>query len=410
MAMAKNHDVLQAQSRVREARYRRLQTRSSLFPTLNSSGAVKRRSVGTTTGSETTTLYQAGFDAGWELDLFGGNQRSLEAAEADVQAEVADRDDVLVALLAEVAVNYVQLRTYQVRLAVAKNNVAIQEETWQLLQALVQAGSGDALAVEQARYNLESSQAKIPDLEVGLEGAVNRLAVLTGQVPGTLEIEQDGKQAIPGISLEHGVGVPADIIRQRPDIRRTERTLAAQTARVGQAEAELYPKFFLNGSIGLESLSLGDLFSSIGRSWSFGPTISWPIFDAGSIRNNIKIQDELAQQALLNYQSTVLKAVEEVENALLGFAKEQEKIMRLEAAAKAARMAAQLAAQQYSTGMTGFSDVLDAQRSLLSYEDQLAQSQGAVLVYLVQVYKALGGGWQPLQAAGPQEISSSNKG
>jgi NodT family efflux transporter outer membrane factor (OMF) lipoprotein len=410
-ATTNNHDVLQARSRVREARYRRLQTRAALFPALDATGPANRSSGSEETGSgDTTTLYQAGFDASWELDLFGGNRRSVEAAQADLESQIADGNDVMVALLAEVAVNYIDLRTYQARLAVAQGNVATQQETWELLDALFRAGSGDALAVDQARYNLASSRATIPDLEVGRKAAVNRLAVLIGKAPGALRADLATAQPIPQTSLELAVGVPADIIRQRPDIRRAERELAAQTARIGEAEADLYPKFSLSGSIGLEALSLGDLISAGSQTWSFGPTIQWPLFDAGKIRSNIKVQGELQQQALLNYASTVLAALEEVENALVAFAQEQQKLGRLEAAAEAARSAARLAEKQYTTGMTGFSDVLEAQRSMLSFEDQLAESCGAVIVNLVQVYKSLGGGWQPFTTLLEPNVSPIEKG
>jgi outer membrane protein, multidrug efflux system len=237
---------LEALSRVREARAQRLGRRADLFPTVDATGSVRKTYGGDEIGSgETTTLYAAGFDAGWELDLFGRGRRAVAASQADLDAQIEDLNDVLVTLLAEVAVNYIDLRTYQARLAVARSNVISPQETWKLLEALSLAGSGDALAVAQARYNLESSRAKIPDLEAGLEAAMNRLA--------------------------------------------------AQTARIGEAEADLYPKFTLSGSIGLEALYLGDLVAAGSRSWSFGPSFSWPLFDAGAIRSNIRVQDQLAE-------------------------------------------------------------------------------------------------------------------
>jgi NodT family efflux transporter outer membrane factor (OMF) lipoprotein len=288
--------------------------------------------------------------------------------------------------------------------------VAVQQETWQLLDALFRAGTGDALAADQARYNLESSKATIPDLAVGLDAAVNRLAVLTGRAPGTLHDDLAVVRAIPRASIELAVGVPADMLRQRPDIRRAERELAAQTARIGVAEADRYPTFSLAGSIGLEALSLDNLISAGSRTWSVGPALRWPLFDAGTIRSNIEVQGELAQQSLLQYEATVLTALEEVENALVAFAREQQKLARLEAAAEAARSAARLAEQQYTTGLAGFTDVLDAQRSLLSFDDQVAESRGAVVVNLVQIYKALGGGWQPLPAPSDQPSSTIDKG
>jgi NodT family efflux transporter outer membrane factor (OMF) lipoprotein len=355
-------------------------------------------------------LYAGGFDAGWELDVFGGVRRAVEASQADVEVNVENLRDVQVTLLAEVAVNYADVRTYQARLAVAQRNLATQEETWQLLDALSRAGAGDELAVTQARYNLESTRAKIPDLKVGLEAALNRLAVLTGQAPGALHNRLAEAQPIPRVSVAMAVGIPADVLRQRPDIRQAERELAAQTARVGEATAELYPRFSLSGSIGLESLSLGDLFSSTSTLWSLGPSVSWPVFDAGAIRSHIGVQDELRQQALLNYEAVILSGLEEVENALTAYAQDQHKITSLQAAAEAARQAAQLAGQQYIAGLTGFSNVLDAQRSLLSFEDQMTESQGAVFSDFVRLYKALGGGWQSLKPPPLSNTSETDKG
>ena len=239
---------------------------------------------------------------------------------------------------------------------------------------------------------------------------MNRLAVLTGQPPGSLHTLLGDARPIPRVSIEMAVGIPADVVRQRPDIRQAERELAAQTARVGEATAELYPKFTLSGSIGLESISLGDLFSSGSSLWSIGPSVSWPVFDAGAIRSNIGVQDELRQQALLSYEAVILAALEEVENALTAYAQEQHKIASLQAAAEAARQAAQLAGQQYIAGLTGFSDVLDAQRSLLSFEDQMTESQGAVFSDFVRLYKALGGGWQSLGQTALSTPPETNKG
>jgi NodT family efflux transporter outer membrane factor (OMF) lipoprotein len=406
-AANQNLDVREALSRVREARYRRTISRSSLFPAVEANGSARKSDQGDTMGSDripgfggqdmggTSEMYALGFDAGWELDVFGGTRRAVEASEADLAASVEDLHAILVSLLAEVAVNYVDLRTYQVRLAVAEGNVAAQEQTWNLLSALTQAGGGDELAVAQARYNLESSRAKVSDLVVGLEAAMNRLAVLIGRPAGALHAELSTIQPIPLADLSLAVGVPADAIRQRPDIRRAERELASQTARIGEAAADLYPKFALSGSIGLESRSTGDLFSSGSQVWSFGPSFSWPIFKAGAIRANIHVQEELQEQALSRYEAAILATLEEVENALTAYAQEQRKAETLQAAADAARLAEKLAKVQYVTGLTGFSEVLDAQRSLLSFEDQLATSRGAVLSNLVRLYKALGGGWQP---------------
>jgi outer membrane protein, multidrug efflux system len=409
-AAVDNLDVREALSRVRQARLQRQQTRAALFPTLDANATAKKSGRYDTGSATQSDLYAAGFDAGWELDIFGGTRRAVEAAQADLEASTEDLRDVMVTLLAEVAVNYVDVRTYQSRLAVADSNLATLEETWRLLEDLSQAGLGDALAVSQARYNLESARAKLPDLKTGLEAAMNRLAVLVAQPPGALHDQLAEARPIPRVAAALAVGVPADVIRQRPDIRRAERELAAQTARIGEAEAELYPQFSLSGSIGLEALSLGDLFSSGSRIWALGPTVRWPVFDAGAIRSNIGVQDELRQQALARYEAVVLSALEEVEDALTAYAQEQQKIESLQAAAAAARTAAQLAGHQYASGLTGFSNVLDAQRSLLSFEDQMTASRGAMLSDLVRLYKALGGGWQSLASTALTPITATDKG
>lgn len=297
------------------------------------------------------------------------------------------------------------MRTYQARL-VAQCNVAAQQETWQLLSALARAGSGDELAVAQARYNLESSRAKIPDLKVALEAVLNRLAVLTGKAAGALHAELAEIRPIPVVSIDPAVGIPADVVRQRPDIRRAERELAAQTARIGVAQADLYPSLTLSGSIGWEALSSDKLIGSANRTWSFGPSFTWPIFNAGAVRSNINVHVELQQQARIRYEAAVLSAIEEVENAMMVYANGQQKLELLDAAVTAARTAAQLAEHQYTAGLTGFSDVLDAQRSLLSFEEQLVESRGVVMSGLVQLYKVLGGGWQ----TAPAGIQQTNRG
>jgi len=411
-AAADNLDVQEALSRVREARYQRRQSRAALFPTLDASGAAQKSGRREDGGPETETeLYSAGFDAGWELDVFGGARRALEAADADLTAGIEDYRDILVSLLAEVAVNYSDVRTTQARLTVTRRNLATLEETWQLLDALFQTGLGDELAVAQARYNLENARARVPALKTSLETALNRLAVLTGQAPGALHERLAEVRPIPSVDRQLAVGVPADVLRQRPDIRRAERELAAQTARIGEARADLYPRFSLSGSIGLEALSLGDLFSSGTRLWSLGPTVSWPVFDAGAIRSNIGVQTERRQQTLLRYEAAVLGALEEVENTLTAFTREQEKMASLEAAAEASRLAARLAEEQYIAGLADFTTVLDAQRSLLSFEDQMTESRGAVFAELVRLYKALGGGWQsfdlPALAKHPEQMEGN---
>lgn len=406
-AVKGNHDIKGARARIREARVRRGAAKADLFPTLDATGSATWSRTREDTGAgETRDFYAAGFDAGWELDLFGGAQRSVEAADADLDATQENLHDVLVSLTAEVALNYIEVRIYQKRLAVNKANLEIQQETYRLIQSRYQAGLDDELAVQQARSNLESTRSQIPTLHISLEEAMNRIAVLLGEQPGGLHEELENYKPVPVVPLEVAVGVPADTLRRRPDIRQAERELAAQTARIGVATAELYPKFTLSGSIGLEALSLDNLIAAGSRTFSIGPRITWPIFNAGSIRANIEVQSAIQEQTMIQYESTILSALEEVENALVAYGEEQIRRTSLEEAVDAAKQALELAQYKYQTGLIDFTTVLDAQRSLLAYEDQLVQSTGSITSNLVRLYKALGGGWISLAPDKEYELQS----
>jgi NodT family efflux transporter outer membrane factor (OMF) lipoprotein len=392
-AVAGNLDLKTARARVREARARRGVASADLFPTLDAAGSATRTRSDRDTGTSTTQyLYSANLDAGWELDLFGGVRRSVEAATGDLQASKEDLRDVLVSLLAEAALNYIDVRTYQTKLSAAEENLEAQSETHRLALWRYQAGLSDELAVQQARYNLESTRSQIPTLRTGLQEAMNRIAVLLGEQPGKVLRELEKRESIPVTPLQVAVGVPADVIRRRPDIRRAERELAAQTARVGVATADLYPRFTLNGSIGLEALSLHNP-SSVSWTLGGGPQITWAIFKGGAIRQNIEVQSALQEQYLIAYEAAVLGALEEVENALVAYAEEQQRRQSLREATQAAQKAVELAQHKYLAGLTDFNGILDAQRSLLSFQDQLAQSEGTVSSNLVRLYKVLGGGW-----------------
>jgi len=406
-AITGNRDLKKAMARVREARASRGVTLAGLFPTLDASGSAIRSQSSEETGTGTTSsLYLAGLDAGWELDLFGGVRRSVEAAEADLQASQEDLHDVLVSLVAEVALNYADVRTYQGRLNVAESNLATQNETFELTQWRQQAGLSDELAVQQARYNLESTRSQIPSLRTGLEAAKNNLAVLLGEQPGKIHGELEERKPIPVATPAVAVGVPADVLRQRPDVRRAERQLAAQTARIGVAKAELYPKFTLSGSIGLEAFSASNLFSSGSRVASGGAGISWRIFDAGAIRQNIEVQTALQEQYLLAYETAILSSLKEVENALTAYAEEELRRQALREAVRAAQQAAEQAGYKYQSGLADFDSVLEAQRSLLTFQDELAQSDGTVLANLIRLYKVLGGGWTSLAVSDEKQESS----
>lgn len=392
-AVAGDLDLKKARARVRQARAQRGMAMSDLYPTLSTADSVIWRRTSQDPGAgRTSDLFSSSFDAGWELDVFGGVRRSVEAANADLQASEEDLRNVLVSLLAEVALNYVEVRTFQERIAVAEANMKTQNETYQLTQWQYQAGLSDELAVQQARYNLENTRSQIPTLRIGLEEAKNRLAVLLGEQPGTVHTELEERKPIPVPPLEVAVGVPADVLRRRPDVCQAERQLAAQTARVGVATAELYPKFMLLGSIGLES----NLSFSGPWTLSGGPEITWDIFKGGAIRENIKAQSALQEQYLIAYEVAVLGALEEVENVLVAYQEVQLRRQSLSEATQAAQRAVELAQHKYQAGSTDFNNVLDAERSLLSYQEQLAQNAGTITSDLIRLYKVMGGGWTSL--------------
>jgi NodT family efflux transporter outer membrane factor (OMF) lipoprotein len=243
---------------------------------------------------------------------------------------------------------------------------------------------------------VESTRARIPSLESGLETALNGLAVLQGRAPGTLHSILDDIGIVPTPAKDVAVGIPADVLRQRPDIRSAERELAAQTARIGEATADLYPKVRISGSIGVETLDLNHLGTTAVWPFGYGISIEWPVFDAGRIRRNIDVQKALQEQAMARYKGAVLSALEEVENALSAYALERDRLDTLHRAASAAQEAVDLAQIQYEAGLIDFGDVLEAQRSLLGFQDEVAESEGTVAADVVRLYKALGGGWQAM--------------
>jgi len=390
-----NLELQTAQARIREARALRGISQARLFPNVGATAAASRMrsSESGGTGME-TELYTAGFDAGWELDIFGGLRRSIEASQADLEASQVNLDNVMISLMAEVALNYVDVRTFQAQLALTRANIKTQEETYYLNQSRNQAGIIDELAVQESLRILEASRSQIPAIETRMSAAKNRLAVLLGRQPAEFAQELVEAKPIPALPATVAVGIPAETLRRRPDIRLAERLVAAQTARIGVATADLYPKFHLTGTIGVESIDRGELLKWGSRVWSIGPGVSWKVFDAGAIRQNIKVQNARQEQALIQYQTTVLKALEEVENALIAYAKEQRRRVSLDKAATAAQRAQLLATDKYQAGLVGFNNVLDAQRSLLILQNELNQSTGAATTNLVRLYKSLGGGWE----------------
>ena len=394
-ALEDNLDLGLAASRVREARAQRGISGASQFPTLRGTGSAQRVKQGELASAN---LFSAGFDAGWELDLFGGVRREMEAAQADLEATQEAFYDVRISLIAEIALNYVEFRSFQNRLHIARENGRLQTESLRITKARHEAKLVSALDMRQAETNLRNTEAGIAPLAAARDAAQNRLSTLLGKQPGELNDtlpDEDEASTIPMPPATIAVGIPADVMRRRPDIRQAERQLAAQSARVGVAKAELYPKFRLLGSLSFSSSDAADLFSPASRLGSIGPSFEWNIFSAGSIRNNIKIQSERQEQALLQYEQSVLKALEEIENALTAFASENDRHDKLQGSSQAALEAVRLSRLQYNEGLIDFTRVLDAERSLLNQQDQQAVSHGEITSNLIRLYKALGGGWSP---------------
>ncbi len=340
-----------------------------------------------------SNFYQAGFDASWELDVFGGIRRGIEAADAEVEATVEARRDVLVTLLAEVARNYVDVRGLQAQIGVARQNLEAQKKTLELTQARLQAGRAAELDVVRAQAQVSTTASLIPLLDARRIQATHRLAVLLGREPGSLREELLKAAAIPAPPPEVPVGLPSDLLRRRPDLRRAERELAAATSRIGVATAELYPKFSLTGVFGLESIDASDFVKAGSRAWSVGPTIRWSLFQGGRIRAKIEVENARQEQAAILYERSILVALQEVEDALVAYAKEQAHRAELAESVAATLKAVDLADQRYTQGLADFLSVLDAQRSLYGTQDALIQSEGRISGHLVALYKALGGGW-----------------
>jgi NodT family efflux transporter outer membrane factor (OMF) lipoprotein len=395
-------DLREALARVREARALRGVAAGELYPTVDGSLAWRRsgESENTPLGEfvPDTSITSGGFDAAWELDLWGRVRRSVEAADAELEATVEDARDAAVTLAAEVARTYVELRSFQRRLALAQRNVELQEQTLSLVGARHQAGLVGEIDVAQARTNVATTRSRVPALEAGLRAAENRLAVLLGEAPGALPPELAERLAaespIPVPPLAIAVGVPADLLRRRADVRGAERALAAETARIGMAEAELYPQLVLFGNLGLAAEEPSDLFEHDSGVFGIGPSLRWNLFDGGSRRANVAAQEARSEQALVRWEQTVLRALEESENAMTRFVREQQRRGALLEAAAQARLSVELARAQYTEGLSDFQAVLVSERALAELEDELASSEAGVATHLVALYKALGGGWE----------------
>jgi NodT family efflux transporter outer membrane factor (OMF) lipoprotein len=310
-----------------------------------------------------------------------------------MQASVEDYRDVLVSLYSEVAQSYIDLRAIQTRLKYTVNNAELQRDTLKLTQDRRKAGLVPQLDVEQAKLVLASTESAIPLLQQFESLSIHRLSVLLGQPPAALYDELSKAADVPGVPEEVAASLPAELLRQRPDIRRAERILAAQTAEIGVATAGLYPVFSLSGTFALEAQQIDDVGDWDSRTWGFGPSMRWNLFDGDRIRNSIKVQEARTEQAMLDYEQTVLLALEDVENAMVSFEREKERLRDLLDSVNAAKESVKLVTTLYENGLTDFQNVLDMQRSLTVQQDLMADSEGAVANNLVRIYTALGGGW-----------------
>lgn len=396
-----NLDLRIAEARIREARAQRVVVASAYYPEIDAVAGYSRSRDSLNAGNsaagsvpEGTNLYQAGFDARWELDVFGGVRRAVEAAVADIAVAEENRRAVLVTLLAEVARNYLEVRGSQTRLVVAEKNIFTQRQALEIAKARFGAGLSSELDVAQAKAQLATTEAGVPLLETSLRQSIHQLGVLLGLPPESLLEELLATATIPSGPPEVPSGLPSELLRRRPDIRQAEQEIAAATARVGVATANLFPRFFLTGAVGQASVDSSDLFNGWSRYWSIGPSVTWPVFTAGRLRAQVAVQNAREEQAAIRYEQTVLSALKDVEDALIAYSKEQATRESLIQAVKANRQASDIANELYSRGLVDFLNVLVTQRAQYNTEDALAQSAQRVSSNLVALYKALGGGWE----------------
>ncbi len=395
-ALQTNLDLQLAEAALRQARASRGVVAGGLWPGVTASGSYARQHSGPAVAgpSGDHNLYQAGLDALWELDIFGGVRRNVESANANIQAAREDLRDVQVSLAAEVALNYIELRGFQQQIAVAQDNLKAQQHTAGITRQKFDAGFVSALDVANADAQVASTESVIPVLEASARQTIYALGVLLARPPGALLKELSGAGPLPLTPPAVPLGLPSDLLRRRPDIRAAEARLHAATAQIGVAIADFFPKFSLTGSLSYQNNLVEDLFAGGSRFSSFGPAASWPVFQGGSIAANVRMQKALRDQSYITYQKTVLSALQDVESALVAFDKEWDHRTFLSNAVTANRKAVSLSMQLYSQGQTDFLNVLNAQRSLFAAEDALVQSNESTATDLIAVYKALGGGWE----------------
>ncbi|MFO0861579.1 MAG: TolC family protein [Phycisphaerales bacterium] len=402
-ALAGNLDLKLAQARVQEARAARGIIVADWFPAVGAGANYQRGRSSNNIGfigpnpSGGSDLYTAGFDANWEIDFWGKTARGVEAADAIIQQTVENRRDVMITLLAEVASNYVTLRGQQERLDVTERAVKVQEDSLKLTESRFRAGLVGELDVAQAKAQLENRNAQLFPIQTEIERAINRIGVLLGRPPRTFAAELQPRQKLPVAPTTVNIGMPSELLKRRPDIRAAERSLAAQTARIGVATADLYPSFSIGAAFGLQSNQFGSWWNMSSRYWNVVPGVSWPILDWGKIKSNIQVADARAEQSLIIYEQTVLRSFEDVESSLLQMVSEQQRYGALNRAVDASARAVQLAEDLYQTGNVDFRTVLDNQLILYNAQDQAVISHALTLTSMISLYKSLGGGWEYME-------------
>jgi multidrug efflux system outer membrane protein len=408
-AIASNLDLKLALERVKDARALRSATIAAGLPSVDAKSNVSRRfnntsspasQTGTSSvgggfgiGNQFINIFQLGFDAQWELDFFGGVRRAIEAADATIEVEQENSRDVLVTLQGEIARNYIELRANQRLVAITRENLHTQQETQELTQIRQQSGLASMLEVTQSQAQAATTEAQLPNYESAAKQSIHALGVLLGREPGALAVRLDQQGAIPTVAANVITNLPSELLQRRPDIRRAERQLAVANASVGVATAELYPKINLAAFIGLQNTTITD-FTPIGKSWSAAGSLTMPIFNWGKLNANIRSKKAQYEQTFLTYQSTVLLAFKEVEDALVAYRKEQERRKALAKAVEANQLAVQLANERYQKGLTSFLDVLTSQAALYQAQSSLVTSESQLASNLIALYKSLGGGWQ----------------
>ena len=389
-ALQAHPSALSAQAALRQARAQARVQAAGMLPDVSLSGSAQRSRSGGQTGNS----FQVGLDAGWEPDLFGRLDAGVQASQADARAAQASLEQVHVSLSAEVALQYIVLRSLQQRLAIAQRNLETQQQTLQIADWRVQAGLATSLVAEQARAAAEQTAAQVPQLQANLAQARHALAVLTGQAPAALDAALAAPQAVPQPSQALALDIPADTLRQRPDVRVAQERVQAALARVSQADAARYPSLRLSGSLGLRALTLGALGDSASLVHSLLGSVAVPLFDGGATQAQVQVQQAALEQARQAYQLAVLTALKEVEDALVALQGEAARLAHLQQATQAAGNAALLAQQRYASGLIDFASVLETQRTQLATQDALATSQANLGSNHVRLFKALGGGWQ----------------